>query len=260
MDDAKNVRMVTTFHEFYQRWLGRADLMPESIVCSPCTGAALQLKYQSPNRESSRHIRDQAEKFINPFSKCCAYFPYLPNFTIGKLLQQNDPQILTHIASAISTGVATPLGIFASNEHLEKPHTKQFVQNAEILCPFFDSVKGNCAIWNHRPGVCLSYYCQSSFGKSGQEFWKNNEARINLFEWTMAHVVLWRLGFTQNETNTMDPNRKNDYSITSGGFINGNLESWYEYKTKKYELYKESFRRACEVSPFEIKTLMNEPK
>ncbi len=173
--------------------------------------------------------------------KCCTYFPFVPNFSIGALIENGEAQQLEFLAIARRQGRTSPLGLFPSREFEQMKHAlgvEAFGRKRELLCPFFNSESKSCSIWTYRPAVCASYFCQSSRANS----WKNIEAYGNLFEWTLAHEVLWRAGFTTDETDQMKQRA-----------------SWFEYADQEDTLYRKSYHLACEVSSGEILELMGRP-
>ena len=125
--------------------------------------------------------------------KCCTFEPFLPNFTIGRLLSDGYDQ--ARLSEAIGKGRLTPLGLLpASREN------RDFGRSHSARCTFLDD-RAQCTIWMHRPSVCRSYFCVSNVGAEGQAKWKAAEHQGNELEWTIAHEVAWDLGFTQDEIN-----------------------------------------------------------
>jgi Fe-S-cluster containining protein len=211
--------------DFYGRWLAPEGPYPSEpqATCHEC--AMVRQPEASAYRESL---------------KCCTYFPFIPNFSIGAQLSASTAQTQI-LEQAFAQGVITPLGLFPSQEYLhlkEELGPKAFGRNADLLCPFFN---GQCAIWEYRPGVCRSFYCLSRNG----EYWKQTEARLNLFEWTMAHEVLWKMGFTADETRQM-----------SDGRYSSPASTWFEYKNRVFELFERCFVIAQTIKKEEILHLM----
>lgn len=175
--------------------------------------------------------------------KCCTYFPYLPNFSIGAILETGTQEQKRVLASTLQKGHATPLGLFAPPEY-QALQTElgplAFGRDPRLICPFLLT---DCAIWEYRPGVCASHFCQSE----ATSLWKDIETKINLFEWTLAHESLWRLGFTTDETRLMENRREAGCPEST----------WYEYKNAQEELYRKAYVQASMVSPREIAHLMS---
>jgi Fe-S-cluster containining protein len=127
--------------------------------------------------------------------KCCTYFPFIPNFSLGEINQAK-------IAQALDRGVLLPVGLFPSVKHqafVDQMGSKAFGRKQELLCPFFDSPKNQCSIWETRPAVCTTYFCKSDYGQSGLDFWADVEKYLNHFEWQLACEVIFQMGMTTNE-------------------------------------------------------------
>lgn len=228
--------------EFYSGWLKpiEFDECWEKRRCEPCEQASAEIPVE--------------ERFSSE-TKCCTYFPFLPNFTLGKLVEeaQKDRALQLRTSHALMKGRATPLGLFTALEYeadREARGEKAFGRAIELLCPFFNRTQGLCSIWIHRPGVCASYICRSTHGNRGQELKKSLEEYLNLFEWTLVHETLWRLGYTQDDVRLMESVRKDTVWRPE--------RAWGEYWGREEEFFLKAFRTAREVTPDEIEELMGE--
>src|SRR5262249_15505916 len=133
------------------------------------------------------------KKPYSPKLKCCTYFPFLPNFSIGELLASGDAAVRLRWRQAADRGRVTPAGLLESSESKLRSEIlgeEAFGRSTELLCPFFNSASENCTIWNNRPGVCVSFHCRSSYGEAGLEFWSRMNRYLNFFEWSLAKAVL----------------------------------------------------------------------
>jgi Fe-S-cluster containining protein len=216
----------SAFSEFYAQWLASepGPEMPDesSLDCGSCRG---------------------------PFAadlKCCTYFPFVPNFSIGAILhdirRDNDSAKKLRLAGALAEGFVSPLGLFPSlaRQRREKEAgPENFGRVRELICPFFDSATLACGIWAHRPGVCQSYFCVSQSGQAGLDAWKANEERLNVFEWTLAHEVLWQCGYTLPDVRRMEELRQ------QGGACSGDL--WFEYADRTEDFFLEAYRVALSI-------------
>jgi Fe-S-cluster containining protein len=125
--------------------------------------------------------------------KCCTFDPFLPNFSIGKILAEEGAPALE---KAIAERALSPLGLIPKKES-----SVNFGRESASRCVFL-SPDARCSIWANRPSVCRSYFCVSNLGPEGQERWRKAEQLGNEAEWTLAHEVLWDMGFTQDDTAT----------------------------------------------------------
>lgn len=200
---------------------------------------------------------------FDPGLKCCTYFPFIPNFALGALLKEGGEEARLRLRVAMSQGVLLPLGLFASPERealAKEAGVEGFGRRADLLCPFFDSAASGCSIWRHRPGVCTTYFCKSARGESGFEFWNDVETYLNLFEWTLANEVLWRLGFTEDDLEICegvmltdapdaDPGGEREWMVRS---------AWAEWSGQEESFLLNCYERALQVSPNELTELLGD--
>lgn len=235
----------------YDRWLKKVfaeyglenSLKETAVSCSHC-------RMVGPFDDDCRPLGP----FL-PETKCCTFLPYWPNFSIGALLT-DIPEVQLNFYHGLSKeAILLPLGMFPSSarkEKLARLGPQAFGKSTELLCPFHCTESGTCDIWSYRPGVCSSYFCTSSFGAGGLEFWKKVETFLNHFEWTLAHEVLWQLGFTQDEIRKMEVVRK-QAEISSSDID----QAWAEYASQKESFYKKCYQAACGLAA-DTKSLLGE--
>lgn len=131
--------------------------------------------------------------------KCCTYLPFLPNFTLGRLLKEGLYEVA--LAEAAKRGELTPLGLLPRAKLAD---VENFGRDPSARCPFLvrdllRTEKTACQIWRNRPSVCRSYFCISNEGHMGQAKWKEAEEMGNELEWTLANQILWEMGFTDDD-------------------------------------------------------------
>lgn len=134
--------------------------------------------------------------------KCCTYFPFVPNFSVGGMMLEKDASIELRLRTAEAQGLLLPLGLFATPERkilMAENSFGGFGQKPELLCPFFDSTTLGCSTWKQRPGVCTTYFCKSNQGQEGLNFWSQVEEYLNHFEWSFAQRIFTQLGLGENE-------------------------------------------------------------
>lgn len=187
--------------------------------------------------------------FLNHL-KCCTYFPFLPNFSLGALPQEK-------LQLAQPRGLLLPVGLFPSAEEqnlIDELGIDGFGRRSELLCPFFETKKNHCSIWEQRPGVCNSYFCKSDEGKKGLKFWKDIESYLNHFEWKLACEVFYQMGFTENELaycqGAMSAETEDDERLH---FEHAAWGKWFD---KKYEFYQKSRELALLISPEKVGQLL----
>lgn len=87
--------------------------------------------------------------------KCCDFQPFVANFLIGAILEEN--------ANFLMDGphLWQPLGLIPSHEFRAKhARTPAFERGADLACQFFDLGARACTIWRFRPGECSTYFCE----------------------------------------------------------------------------------------------------
>jgi hypothetical protein len=119
---------------------------------------------------------------FRPDVKCCSYLPALPNFLIGRVLNDDDPAGAAGRASVearVRSRIAvTPLGagtapVFALlYQQGDASSSKLFGRSRALICPHFvDENGGLCGIWKYRNAVCTTFFCKHERGAVGQQFW-----------------------------------------------------------------------------------------
>lgn len=225
-----SVRQTKLYSPFYDPWL--ASLLNHSVIENRATCESCVMVGNCAGQET----RDPG-----PFKahlKCCTHFPFLPNFALGGILKAGKESEKKRALLAMGKGWLSPLGLFPGETYrrtLRDSGENSFGKLDPLLCPLFNESENNCGIWKFRPGVCSSYFCKTEDGKSGFEYWSQVEAFLNLFEWTLAHEVLWSLGLTQKETEEA-----------------ANLSEapkWYEFQEAKRETLIRTYEIATQITP-----------
>lgn len=138
--------------------------------------------------------------------KCCTFWPFLFNFQVGKILKsKNIPTKQAEvIREFIKSPHAQPMGIAPSHEYQKKfikLGLNAFGRSYELLCPYFDKHLSRCGVWEFRGSVCTSFYCVSSYGIQGIEFWGQMEAFMTKIENTLSYDALLMLGIEPTQAN-----------------------------------------------------------
>lgn len=189
--------------------------------------------------------------------KCCTYFPFVPNFSLGSMLQENPGVATLRLKVAAKQGLLLPTGLHASSERQQlatdlAPHG--FGRKSELLCPFFDTQSLSCSVWSQRPGVCTSYFCKSDRGADGLKFWSDMEDYLNHFEWVLANEVFRRLGLGEDDREMC----KAALSIEEAGeerdyFVRAAWSQWFD---RQNEFYLEAQRCAQHITPPDLDALL----
>src|SRR5713101_6632134 len=116
--------------------------------------------------------------YFSPRVKCCTYQPRLPNFLVGRALEDRDFAFSAGRATVerrIDGGVeVTPLGLEQSAAYgLLYQHGSAGFGHAESMrCPHYIEEGGRCGIWRHRNSICATWFCKYERGAVGLAFWE----------------------------------------------------------------------------------------
>lgn len=169
----------------------------------------------------------QSPKKYKSDLKCCTFWPFVPNYIVGAILiskkdrHKSAQEFLRKLI--LKNGYVLPIGVPAPPWY-----QKDFVENksaifgkiSDYLCPYYDKSKNHCGVWEFRGSVCTSFYCESSYGKKGQQFWKNMENFMSYLEMGISEEVL-----VYNDYSPRDMNDQLEY-------LN------IDFKNQKYSLSK----------------------
>ncbi|MFC1508685.1 hypothetical protein ACFL60_03245 [Candidatus Omnitrophota bacterium] len=235
--------------EFFNNPIHREEL-------ADCTACPMCLK-PGESREPGR-------KYYSPETKCCTYYPNIPNYLVGAILSDKSPdydegrlriqeRIRNHIA-------ATPQGLlepFDYYQRFAKKAVKGFGMNTSLLCPYYNRTNGKCSVWMIRTSVCLSFLCRTMGHEYGDDFWFANRMYFLHLENTLAYYALYKMDF--------DPLNIMNYSIKSNGdepipkpagegkkpdSMGKTYETlWEKWAGKEEDLYRETFRIIANLTP-----------
>jgi hypothetical protein len=178
----------------YARWMDQllAGPLPreEDATCDNCAMLS----------EDGEH-HSSSEVFFNPQTKCCSYIPALPNYLVGRILSDDDPDFAKGRATLLErlrAGVnVTPLGIGQppSFELLYRESSATlFGRSRTLRCPHYMADEGGrCGVWKHRASICATWYCKHVRGETGMLFWKALHQLLSAVEKGLARWCLLEL-------------------------------------------------------------------
>ena len=140
--------------------------------------------------------------------KCCTYEPFVPNYWVGALLKEADrfPLGVAHFRKKIQErGLALPIGILPDLEFqviFNARKKGQFGNEKDWICPYFDQAKNNCGIWKYRGSICMTFFCQSDYGKSGMTFWSHFSNYLTYVEGSLMEETLVDLDFSPRQVSS----------------------------------------------------------
>ncbi|HEY9285392.1 MAG TPA: hypothetical protein VIP46_18210 [Pyrinomonadaceae bacterium] len=140
--------------------------------------------------------------FFNPQTKCCAYVPELPNYLVGRALEDADSAPAgagrETVGARLRAGVGvTPLGLgqppLFAVLYGRSPATL-FGQSRALRCPhYLADGGGRCGVWEHRPSVCATWHCKYVRGATGQNFWQALHRLLSEVERDLARWCVYEL-------------------------------------------------------------------
>lgn len=176
----------------YQALLPREilDFAPEETkaTCDTCA-------MSKPRHRGKIHYREDL--------KCCTFHPFLPNYMVGALLKEDEGAGQKVLRSKIEKReYALPIGMTAPvNFQVPFNHRTEmeFGNREDWLCPYYDKEKQNCGVWRHRGVVCTTFFCKSSFGKVGLQFWEKLNSYLWYVELALLEEALVMLDFSPRQ-------------------------------------------------------------
>lgn len=184
----------------YARWLEALIGAPVPVETRATCHACAQCVPRMPAAQAFR-----------PDVRCCTYVPRLPNYAIGRLLNEAD-------LPGAAEGVATlrqrmldpegidPLGLEVSQADLNAYDrllaNDAFGRDPDVSCPHLLK-DGRCGVWRHRNGVCATWFCRHDRGAVGDAFWDATQKWLTALE---HRVGLWAAeAVFFNGRRTVDP-------------------------------------------------------
>ncbi|WP_434388580.1 hypothetical protein [Melittangium boletus] len=142
---------------------------------------------------------DGVSRLFRPDTKCCTYYPRLPNFLVGALLSDDRPELAEgrrRMEEKLASRVAvTPQWVKASARYnLLYRNSRQFFGRAlSMRCPYYEEVQGGCTIWPYREAVCSTFFCKYVAGADGRKFWMTLKTYLTLTEIQLSRYALLQL-------------------------------------------------------------------
>ena len=149
----------------------------------------------------------------SPFlhTKCCDYHPHLANYLVGGILS-DDSAVFAVGQERIRWKIAekkgvTPYGIIPPVAYVNRRKALYTIEDSfhkvarteadSLLCPYYDN--GHCSVWKYRENLCVTYFCSSSGGRQGRNFWNKVNEYLAMAERELAKYVLHQSGWPPQE-------------------------------------------------------------
>lgn len=141
-----------------------------------------------------------ADRF-DPATKCCTFWPTLPNYAVGAILADRSrasaagrARVLAHLARRVGT---TPLGLAPPRLHSRRYEDTgadgAFGHDRSLRCPYLDGT-GGCSIRRHREATCATWFCRFERRAVGYHFWRELRTLLQAAQRAVATHCLLELG------------------------------------------------------------------
>ncbi len=238
----------------YQRWV--EELLPAGIprereaTCLDCA----MCSHHAPHLESGIG-------FYNRSTKCCTYFPDLPNFLAGRAAANDNPggaALRSIIENENDTrGTATMRAVQPNAKWATvyaHHHKDGFGRDPEMLCPYAiekDSETGPlCGIWQQRNSVCSTWFCKHGRGTTGTRFWRAVQGLFGSLEWSLSWWAIAEVLERPDAVVSVGEPRVNDLNR-----ITLRRDAWEHWRGSRLDFYNACADRVESLSAMEAITI-----
>ncbi len=210
--------------------------------------------------------------WFDPGLKCCTFFPRLPNFLVGGILNQGGPAA-KHLEKMISGqsdagGIVTPLGIdppsaynlLYANEH------KAIGRDRSLACPYLTNTDqgAQCGIWQHRQSTCATWFCKFRRGQVGEQFWHELHRLLAAIETNLRWWCILQSDFTSgglrhlldiNDTLVKARDRGRPHHINPQAGSPASRVLWETWAGRETDFFRQTAERVGELTWSRVKAL-----
>ncbi len=209
----------------YAKWMD--SVLPGGIPSEPnatCDDCAMQPGETKPRGDDAL--------YFSPETKCCTLVPNLPNYLVGQILADEDPDPSaiegrrTVLARIVSRGAVTPLGLgrtLAFSLHY-RHHSDKFGRSRALRCPHYIEEGGRCGVWKFRESTCATWFCKYERGVVGVRFWSALQATLAMVEHELAFWCAKALGLDTEPVRQVYRAGSTNLSTSRGTFATHLLE------------------------------------
>ncbi len=142
---------------------------------------------------------DGVSRLFRPDTKCCTYYPKLPNYLVGALLADERDELgegRRRMEEKISSrmGVSPQWVRPSARYNLLYRNSRQFFGRAlSMRCPYYEEQQGGCTIWPYREAVCSTFFCKYVAGADGRKLWMTLKTYLALAEIQLSRYAVLQL-------------------------------------------------------------------
>jgi hypothetical protein len=201
--------------------------------------------------------------FFSPDVKCCTYHPDLPNYLVGALLADPDPELeegRRRIRARIAARVGvTPHGIAAPRVYrLLYGSAKRglFGRTESLVCPYYRADPGACTIWRYREATCSTFFCKHVRGEHGSSFWAAVRDYLRAVEEPLALHAMQSLGCSPEQI--LAPRARTPAEPTPEDLDQrppsdaAHAVTWGSWAGREEEFYVEAARLVTSLEPSDL--------
>lgn len=242
---------MTRLPSLHNRWIGEVldSDIPEEPYCT-CDRCPM---CEPDGVQTVRGVRRFSQD-----TKCCTYWPVLPNYLAGSVLADRNSTSehgRARISALLTTGLATPRGIGVADEYqavYTRSSTTGFGRSSELRCPYFQVSDGSCSIWHHRNGVCSTWYCKPRRGAVGEAFWDAMQSCLTTVEKTLSLWCALQLRIPLHVARRVPRGAEDLYAPRagqhkSGTSVGSNVPLWGAWNNRRDAFYQSCFGLAHEL-------------
>ncbi|MEO8431057.1 MAG: hypothetical protein ABI592_06065 [Acidobacteriota bacterium] len=197
--------------------------------------------------------------YFSPRTKCCTYVPTVPNFLVGRALEDGDFAFSAGRATLerrLDEGVGVhPLGVQAPARFsvlYDAGGPAAFGRAETLRCPhYLEEAGGRCGIWKHRNAICATWFCKYERGAVGMAFWDRLRDLLKEVEWALSTWCVLESGLDAAALESVFPPkpRPGTKLPMSAADVDGRPDPasarkvWGQWLGREREFYRECGRR-----------------
>lgn len=190
MSDSMRSLLPELYHSFLPELF---DLPTPKQTLSTCDRCAMTCQAQADSIQTN----EVKQGYFSPDVKCCSFFPKIPNFLVGALLNSTEPELhegRERMKKQIRSRIGiTPGWVGPSRKYrllFEASRSSSFGRSRSLLCPFFMDDSGLCSIWRFREIDCSTFFCKHDHGQDSLNVWHSLEYTMSLVEEMLATYAM----------------------------------------------------------------------
>ncbi|MFH2144205.1 MAG: hypothetical protein ABIJ97_17390 [Bacteroidota bacterium] len=190
-----------------------------------------------------------SQNYFSSKSKCCTYYPSIPNYLIGSILSDNDSETAigrSKLIAKIKKGINTyPKGINSSKLYdflYNKGKHNGFGKSKKLICPFYDQKLNGCSVWKGRSAVCSTYFCRYNHGKTGEKFWLSLQFYLKEVEKHLSNYAIYKLDAPFNTDYKTEKNQNFKISDIDETKPDNYSDTWGKWLNKEIDFYIRSYK------------------